>query len=186
MQLHPNTSSLYILAASHELDLLSPAAARTLLQRGLRLNADSVDLWREYVKMELGFVESIRRRWEVLGISIDASAKGKGKQAEDVMEVDSADNGDTERPTVDTDKDAQAEADMARREILEGAIVKSVIVNAVKGAPGGPRCYLPPSKPHPVLHAVCFFLCPFTLSCTQDAVVHILCICLSGILRACN
>ena len=65
--MHPNVPSLYVLAASHELDHLSPSAARTLLQRGLRLNADSVEMWREYVRMELGFVESLRRRWSVLG-----------------------------------------------------------------------------------------------------------------------
>lgn len=132
LQLHPNVPSLYVLAASHELDHLSPAAARTLLQRGLRLNVDSVELWREYVKMELGFVESIRRRWEVLGISLASQAKGKAKEANGLDEnIESTPFAD--RPPVDTDQDAQAEADMARHEILEGAIVKSVLENAVKG-----------------------------------------------------
>ncbi|KAG5730827.1 U3 small nucleolar RNA-associated protein 6, partial [Termitomyces sp. T112] len=64
LQLHPNQPALYILAASHELNHQSPSSARTLLQRGIRLNAESIELWREYVKMELGFVESLRRRWE--------------------------------------------------------------------------------------------------------------------------
>ena len=39
------------------------------------MNADSVEMWSEYVKMELGFVESMRRRWGVLGIEV----KGKEK-----------------------------------------------------------------------------------------------------------
>jgi hypothetical protein len=60
---------LYIIAASHELDsTLSPAGARALLQRGLRINPESVELWTEYVRMELGYCEGLRRRWKVLGI----------------------------------------------------------------------------------------------------------------------
>jgi len=79
IQLHPNNVSLYILAAAYELEQQSPSAARTVMQRGLRLNGESVELWREYVKMELGFMESIRRRWEVLGIEI-------GEEQREVME----------------------------------------------------------------------------------------------------
>ena len=75
-----------MLAASHELEHLSPTAARALLQRGLRLNADSVEMWREYVRMELGFVESLRRRWTVLGIDV----KGKGKATETMVDITNA------------------------------------------------------------------------------------------------
>lgn len=92
IQLHPTYAPFYILAAAHELENGSPAAARTLLQRGIRLNETSIDLWREYVKMELVFVENLRRRWAVLGIP-------------------------------DTDNS----------EVLDGAIVRSVMDNAFKG-----------------------------------------------------
>ncbi|KZO91045.1 hypothetical protein CALVIDRAFT_368055 [Calocera viscosa TUFC12733] len=68
LQLHPNTPSIYIIAASHELSQGSPSSARALLQRGLRFNSDSVELWTEYVKMELSYVEGLRRRWDILGI----------------------------------------------------------------------------------------------------------------------
>ncbi|KAH9938923.1 U3 small nucleolar RNA-associated protein 6-domain-containing protein [Amylocystis lapponica] len=104
LQLHPNVPALYVLAAEHELRHLSPSAARTLLQRGIRLNAESIEMWREYVKMELGFVESLRRRWAVLGIAVKESKYG------------------------------YAEDEAAQKEILEGAIVKSVISSAVRGA----------------------------------------------------
>ncbi|KAJ7287382.1 U3 small nucleolar RNA-associated protein 6-domain-containing protein [Mycena rebaudengoi] len=103
LQLHPDTPALYILAAAHELEHGSPSGARTLLQRGLRLNGSSVDLWREYVKMELGFVEGLRRRWDVLGVN----EKGKGRD-------------DAETGTA------------ARNAIIDGAIVTSVIDAAVK------------------------------------------------------
>ncbi|KAG8782083.1 U3 snoRNP protein [Ceratobasidium sp. 428] len=71
---HPNSTPLYIIAASHELDTtLSPAGARALLQRGLRINPESVALWTEYVRMELGYCEGLRRRWKTLGLDDAAS-----------------------------------------------------------------------------------------------------------------
>ena len=68
LQLHPHESGLYIMGAAHELEHMSATGARTLLQRGIRINGDSMDLWKEYVKMEMGFIERLRRRWEVLGV----------------------------------------------------------------------------------------------------------------------
>lgn len=125
VKLHPNVPAFYILAASHELEHLSPSAARVLLQRGIRLNADSVEMWKEYVKMELGFIEGLRRRWEVLGIKVDI--KGKGKEVGREGEAE----GDMENMEVDDIEEDSAEA--ARRDIMQGAIVKTVITNAAKG-----------------------------------------------------
>ncbi|KAF7790424.1 hypothetical protein EIP86_001379 [Pleurotus ostreatoroseus] len=126
LQLHPNVPQLYILAASHELSHLSPSSARALLQRGIRLNSDSVEMWREYVKFELGFVEGMRRRWGVLGIEI----KGKGKARED----EGLEENDVEKMQVDADGEGD-DSEQARKEILQGAIVKSVISHAVKALP---------------------------------------------------
>lgn len=112
IQLHPTTAALYILAASHELEHRAPSAARTLMQRGIRFNKESVELWTEYVKLELDFVESLRRRWEVLGIN----EKGKGKET--------AVEG--EEPEEDTGEEARAM-------IMQGEIVKSVLKSAVEG-----------------------------------------------------
>ncbi|KAJ7497093.1 U3 small nucleolar RNA-associated protein 6-domain-containing protein [Mycena latifolia] len=115
LQLHPDTPALYILAAQHELAQGSPSAARTLLQRGIRLNPESIDLWREYVRMELAFIESLRRRWDVLGLD----QKGKGKEH--------ADQATEEALAADADQGAEA-----RTAIMDGAIVKSVITSAVQ------------------------------------------------------
>jgi U3 small nucleolar RNA-associated protein 6 len=122
VQLNPNQPALYILAASHELGHQSPSTARTLLQRGIRLNPESIELWREYVRMELGFIESLRRRWDVLGIN--AGDKGKGKAHDD----DDAEGIDEEQ-----DDDTGA---ASRHEIMQGAIVKSVLSSAVQGTVG--------------------------------------------------
>jgi U3 small nucleolar RNA-associated protein 6 len=126
LQLHPRTPALYIIAASHELNHMSPSAARALLQRGLRLNADSVDMWKEYVRMEMGFVEGMRRRWTVLGIHeedhpiAEAETTAKEDMAPLTPEEIAAEKGGDE-------------GERARQAIMDGAIVKSVILSAVKG-----------------------------------------------------
>ncbi|KAJ7251806.1 U3 small nucleolar RNA-associated protein 6-domain-containing protein [Mycena haematopus] len=118
--MHPDNTALYIIAAAHELEHGSPSAARTLLQRGIRINPTSVDMWREYVRMELVFIENLRRRWDVLGLDQE---KGKGREVEDVHAV--ADS----QALLAEDADAGAEA---RAAIMDGAIVKSVIASAVQ------------------------------------------------------
>ncbi|KIM29138.1 hypothetical protein M408DRAFT_8499 [Serendipita vermifera MAFF 305830] len=107
LKLHPSSIPLYILAAQHELDQSLPSAARNLLQRGIRINNTSIDLWCEYVKMELGWCEFLKRRWETLGI----------------------------RPTEDSLEDTTSDADSARKDVLNGAIVKEVLSNALQALP---------------------------------------------------
>ena len=114
VQLHPRTPALYVLAAAHELAHGGIGAARTLLLRGIRLNADSTEMWREYVRLELGFVEAVRRRWGVLGITLES------------------DDGEEEGERVDRAEE-QAMGDAARREIMDGAIVRQAIDSAAKG-----------------------------------------------------
>ncbi|KAI0690201.1 U3 small nucleolar RNA-associated protein 6-domain-containing protein [Cerioporus squamosus] len=145
LQLHPNVPALYVLAASHELEHLSPSAARALLQRGLRLNADNVEMWREYVRMELGFVESLRRRWSVLGIDVKGkgkhrgASKGKGKEkeadAEDPYSGLGEGDGGEEADHMDVDGEDIDVDEAARKEVMAGAIVKSVISSAAKAIP---------------------------------------------------
>lgn len=136
--MHPNQPALYILAAAHELNHQSPSSARTLLQRGIRLNADSVDLWREYLRMELGFIESLRRRWDVLGINAgsedEGTKKGKGADREDPSHHIMHDLPEPEEPAHEP-MEEEAEGADSRKEIMEGAIVKSVVTSAVQGRP---------------------------------------------------
>lgn len=144
LQLHPNVPSLYVVAASHELSHASPSAARALLQRGLRLNAHSVDLWREYVRMELHFIEGMRRRWNILGIGITSEKKPLDIDAS--MDVDTGmdsaadpnivtdDRGETPDEIVAAAKGGD-HGETARRAIMEGAIVKSAMCSAAKASP---------------------------------------------------
>ncbi|KDR75346.1 hypothetical protein GALMADRAFT_140862 [Galerina marginata CBS 339.88] len=131
LQLHPNKPALFILGASHELDQHSPSAARMLLQRGIRLNPESMDMWKEYVKMELGFIESLRRRWDVLGIKLspegtleDRSEAIVGKRIEE--------EGTKEEAEYESEDDVGV---AARRKVMEGGIVESVISSAGRAIP---------------------------------------------------
>ena len=139
LQLHPHVPSFYILAASHELSHMSPSAARSLLQRGLRLNSDSVDMWREYIRMELGFIEGMRRRWNVLGISTKEDERTHVGVEPD---IDMDGNDETvvvgeqrEKPpdeVIAAEKGGD-EGEAARKAIMDGAIVKSALSSAAKG-----------------------------------------------------
>ncbi|KAL0956148.1 hypothetical protein HGRIS_002310 [Hohenbuehelia grisea] len=140
IQLHPGTPSLYILAASHELKAgQSPAAARALLQRGVRMNKESVEMWREWVRLEMVFVESLRRRWEVLGIVEGPTTISAGGQKNGKGKVKGGE-ADEETGEGETEVEKQAEKDddagaAARKEIMEGAIVKTVISSAAAAVP---------------------------------------------------
>jgi hypothetical protein len=88
-----------VLAAAHELAAGAGGveAARTLLQRGVRMNGERAELWAELwaelVRVGLSFVEGLRRRWDVLGVKVGGEAMA--------MDVD----------------------DEARDEVMRGAIV---------------------------------------------------------------
>ena len=86
---HPTNPTLYVLLSNHQLnDLLSPLSARALLQRGLRLLPNCLALWTEYAKMELVFIERLRRRWAVLGVAGQASeGADEGMESEEGRQV---------------------------------------------------------------------------------------------------
>ncbi|KAG9296416.1 hypothetical protein G9A89_015008 [Geosiphon pyriformis] len=70
LQLHPTKPPLWILAAQWEFERnTNIIAARVLMERGLRLNPTSKQLWHEYFKLELIYVAKIKARREILGIS---------------------------------------------------------------------------------------------------------------------
>lgn len=71
LQLHPTAASLWTYAAAWEFEHnLNAAAARALMQRGIRMCKDSApSLWHEYFRMELLYALRLRERRRVLGIA---------------------------------------------------------------------------------------------------------------------
>lgn len=69
LQLHPAASGLWSYAAAWEFEHNSnAAAARTLMQRGLRMCKGAQQLWLEYFRMELMYAHKLRTRRHVLGL----------------------------------------------------------------------------------------------------------------------
>ena len=67
--------------------------------------------------MELGFVESLRRRWELLGVDKERLQAG----------------GDSEMVDEDgANVEHELQQERARKEILSGALAKAVIDNAIE------------------------------------------------------
>ncbi|GMI09472.1 hypothetical protein TrVE_jg9982 [Triparma verrucosa] len=67
LQIHPKDVSLWLSAASWEyFSNSSIKNARTLLQRSLRVNSTSPNLYVEYFKLELHYIQKLRGRREIL------------------------------------------------------------------------------------------------------------------------
>jgi U3 small nucleolar RNA-associated protein 6 len=81
-------------------------------------------MWREYVRMELGFIERMRRRWDVLGIEGKGGEKRKGKARDDGGRSDEEE---------DAEMEVEEGVAVARNDIMQGAIVRSVISSAAQG-----------------------------------------------------
>eukprot|EP00729_Bicosta_minor_P015473 gene15473-19432_t len=75
LQFHSLNAGLWAKAASWEWTVnKNVKAARTLLQRGLRLLPQAEMLWKEYLRLELMAVEKIIQRREVLGLPINQAS----------------------------------------------------------------------------------------------------------------
>lgn len=82
LNLHSHRPEIWVAAAKWQLECnSSPEMARKLLQRGLLFNNKSSLLWHEYFRMELIFVDKMKKRKSVLGIE----EKEDGAEAEDAV-----------------------------------------------------------------------------------------------------
>jgi U3 small nucleolar RNA-associated protein 6 len=80
LQVHPRNVGLWIEAASHEFFGHREGqkvhgggaiqSARVLMQRGLRINSKSQDLWIQYFCLELHYLQKLRGRREILQLTI--------------------------------------------------------------------------------------------------------------------
>ena len=138
----PTSPIYWIKAVNWEAQQGDPSAARKLVMRALRfVGAKEKALWMEWIKLEMRFADNLRKRWEVLGLQNDAAIKGKEKAAElapeAVVELPLLEG----EPTQDVDgllKDAVGDVEAAvveneQQPIMDGAIVKVVLDNAIAG-----------------------------------------------------
>lgn len=68
IRFHPKVAGVWIYAAAWEFDRnLNVAAARAIMQNGLRMCPNSEDLWVEYLRMELTYLNKLKARRVALG-----------------------------------------------------------------------------------------------------------------------
>ncbi|TXT13606.1 hypothetical protein VHUM_00973 [Vanrija humicola] len=121
----PSTSTLDLPSQTREdkpssaFSLEGTGPARTTLLLGLRMIPGSHTLWGEYVKLELGWVEALRRRWRVLGIASKPAEGG-----------DDAFDGDVEA-LAGGEGAFGPEGEDARRAILSGQLVVHALESAL-------------------------------------------------------
>ena len=109
LQVHSDKPGLWVEAASWEFENCGSAEnARKILLRGLRFLPGSWILQREYVKMELLYVEQLRKRKEVLETKKDDEKDGA------------------------SDEENEEETEEAGDKVLDCSIVKLVAMNAVE------------------------------------------------------
>ena len=84
LAIHNHDPALWIMAAQWELEENKDAeTARSLLQRGLRFLAESTTLWKEYLRMELIHVETMRKRMLTLTAAADEGAAAAAAGSDD-------------------------------------------------------------------------------------------------------
>lgn len=154
IQLHPSKPTFWIKAATWELESnTNMGAARVLLQRAIRMNPDLSELWHEYFKLELAYLEKVRTRREILfgkKAGATAAAKKQGEEDEDdegnedKMDEDEDDDGVIKLPGDDQQTNgeeankeegssANPAATMTEQAFFDGAIPKVVYKNAIRG-----------------------------------------------------
>lgn len=90
LQFHPTRPDLWSMAAKHEMDWNgNMAAARALMQRGLRLNKSSSQLWVNYFEIELEYLEKIYQRRKLLKLDQTAQEVQEEEQITGFEEGDS-------------------------------------------------------------------------------------------------
>jgi U3 small nucleolar RNA-associated protein 6 len=78
LKVHTNKPELWVTGALYEYESNdSPDTARRLMLRGLKFNPDSKLLYLEYFKMELSFINDLKRRQEVLGLNVETQKESK-------------------------------------------------------------------------------------------------------------
>ncbi|KAK6917755.1 U3 small nucleolar RNA-associated protein 6 [Dillenia turbinata] len=79
IRFHPKVPGVWIYAAAWEFDHnLNVAAARALMQNGLRVCPTSEDLWVEYLRMELTYLNKLKARKIALGENVKPLVRDKG------------------------------------------------------------------------------------------------------------
>jgi U3 small nucleolar RNA-associated protein 6 len=83
--MHPTESWLYVMSANGEMKNGNMSGARTMMERGIRMNPKDERLWVEWMKMEMGYIQQLKDKGEdsnevvrggIVEVIIDKAIKG--------------------------------------------------------------------------------------------------------------
>ncbi|CAN1799027.1 U3 small nucleolar RNA-associated protein 6 homolog [Linum perenne] len=142
IRFHPKVSGVWIYAAAWEFDQnLNVEAARALMQSGLRVCPTSEDLWVEYLRMELTYLNKLKARKVALGEDHGTLVRQDGgddeKQWRDenkdlFMSLDDDEEKNHDESNTDND-DSEKKVDLFREQGLN--ILRAVYSGAVEALP---------------------------------------------------
>lgn len=160
ISLHATKADIWLLAIRFEADGTGPNAkeggigggnidaARKLVMRALRfMNAapreEALKIWLEWVRLEISFMERMRKRWEILGINDTMTGEQNLKANEMLVdgetdalpgpEADLMSESREDSALTKTAGDVQDSVQKGQHAVLAGEIVRVVIQNALAG-----------------------------------------------------
>ena len=60
--MHPTESWLYVMSANGEMKIGNMSGARTMMERGIRMNPKDERTWVEWVKLEMGYIQQLKEK----------------------------------------------------------------------------------------------------------------------------
>ncbi|KAK6149739.1 hypothetical protein DH2020_017264 [Rehmannia glutinosa] len=141
VRFHPKVPSVWIYAAAWEFDSnLNVAAARALMQNGLRACPASEDLWVEYLRMELTYLNKLKARKVALGedevtLAIDHKSADEKQWRNENKELFMAlnESGDDDKKPSLQDGESEGKLDVFRQQSLN--ILNTIYSSAIEALP---------------------------------------------------
>lgn len=62
IQMHPTESWLYVMSANGEMKIGNMSGARTMMERGIRMNPKGERLWVEWIRLEMGYIQHLKEK----------------------------------------------------------------------------------------------------------------------------
>ncbi|CAM9692111.1 unnamed protein product, partial [Chrysoparadoxa australica] len=128
LQMHPREGGLWIKAASWEFfDNGNSAAARVLMQRGLRINKDCRQLWVQYFRLEWCYLQKLAGRRHVMGL----------EPKHDAVVVPATEEEEASPANVHVQQviDAEASSTSSIDKLYAGAVPLAVFQGSIKALP---------------------------------------------------
>jgi len=140
LQVHPLQAEIWVKAAFWEYRRNKNIdAARSLFQRALRVIPQNPTIWLEFFRLEADFLDTIRRRIDVLGVAPTISSSKSGA-LEDMIEFVSDEEEEGFNASGDDKKDSQKKQVQTRftlaSSFMAAALPKAIFKGAINAIPG--------------------------------------------------